>query len=277
MRGSILGRMPIADDSRAVWSLAALVLVLSACTSHPTPTTLAVRPSTAATSTITSARVTVPGVGMVIYRSVIGHSAQGRELVAFRAGPVNAHRRILVVGVIHGNETAGRAIAQDLLRTTAPGTTEVVVVPDLNPDGAARATRQNARAVDLNRNFPYRWKRLGVRGDQQYAGTGPLSEPESRAMAALIRKLRPTVSVWFHQPMGVVDESGGSVLVESRFANILGLPLRRMQRYNGSVVSWENTTYPGTTAFVVELPGHASTWFRTRALRALQDLEHQRP
>ena len=211
--------------------------------------------------------------GIVINRTVFGHSVQGRQLVAFRAGPVNAPRRILVVGVIHGNETAGQIIAQELLLTSPPGLTEVVVVPDLNPDGAARGTRQNARAVDLNRNFPYRWKSMGRRGDQQYAGTGPLSEPESRAMALLISRLRPTVSVWFHQPIGVVDQSGGSVLVERRFAKILGLPLRQLQRYNGSAASWENTTYPGTTAFVVELPARASASLRTSALRALLDLE----
>jgi hypothetical protein len=92
-------------------------------------------------------------------------------------------------------------------------------------------------------------------------------------MAALIRTFRPTVSVWFHQPVGVVDESGGSVLVESRFARILGVMLRRMPRYHGSAVSWENTTYPGTTAFVVELPRRVSASLRTKALRALQDLE----
>ena len=63
-------------------------------------------------------------------------------------------------------------------------------------------------------------------------------------MRGSIRTLRPTVSVWFHQPVGVVDESSGSVGVESRFANIAGLPLRRLQRYNGSEVSWENSIYP---------------------------------
>jgi hypothetical protein len=89
-----------------------------------------------------------------------------------------------------------------------------------------------------------RWKRVGVRGDQQYSGTAPLSEPESRATGFLIGNFRPTVSVWFHQPIGVVDESGGSALVESRFAKILCLPMRRPQRNNGSATSWANTTYP---------------------------------
>jgi len=70
-----------------------------------------------------------------------------------------------------------------------------------------------------------------------------LSEPESRAGAALIRALHPRVSAG----------------VESRFANILGLPLRAMQRYNGSVVSWQNLSYPGTTAFV-DGPQTRSWW-----------------
>lgn len=268
--------MKITDGSWVVWGLAPLVLVLGACTSLPIPTTHPQHPSTS-TATRSSAYVARAasgvGVGKSFHRSVIGRSLQGRALVVFRAGPLNAHRRILVVGVIHGNERAGQAIVQELLRTTPPTTTEVVVVPDLNPDGAARGTRQNADAVDLNRNFPYRWKSLGRRGDQQYPGTGPLSEPESRAAAALIRALHPTLSVWFHQPVGVVDESGGSVQVESRFANILGLPLRTMQRYDGSVVSWENLNYPGTTAFVVELPMRVGASLRTKALRALYDLE----
>ncbi len=259
---------------RAVWALMLLVLVLGGCTSQPTPVNPArhaARPTAAPGATTATGFAVAPTAP--IRRSVFGHSVQGRELVVFRAGPVKALRRILVVGVIHGNETAGRAIALDLLRSAPPVTTEVVVVPDLNPDGSARGTRQNAAAVDLNRNFAYRWTSLGVRGDQQYSGTGPLSEPESRAMAALIGFVHPTVSVWFHQPVGVVDESGGSVLVERRFAAILGLPLERMQRYNGSVVSWENTTYPGTTAFVVELPSRLNTSLETKVRRALLDLE----
>jgi hypothetical protein len=53
----------------------------------------------------------------------------------------------------------------------------------------------------------------------------------------------------------VVDESGGSVAIERRYARKVGLPLVRLTRYPGSVVTWENTVLPpGSTAFVVELP-----------------------
>ena len=180
---------------------------------------------------------------------------------------------MLVVGVIHGDEAAALTIASDLLLTPPPAGTEVVVVPDLNPDGVVHDTRQNAAGVDLNRNFPYRWTALGKRGDQQYSGRAALSEPESRAMAGLIEALRPTVSVWFHQPVGVVDESGGSVAVETRFSQVLGLPLRRLERYHGSATSWENVTFPATSAFVVELPRHVSEILRARTLVALKDVE----
>jgi protein MpaA len=181
--------------------------------------------------------------------------------------------RLLVVGVIHGDESAGEPISRALLqRWDAAVDGGLVVVPELNPDGVVRRTRQNSRGVDLNRNFPYAWRRLGRPGDQQYSGTGPLSEPESRAMAALIRSLRPAVTVWFHQPVGVVDESGGSVAVEARFARLLGEPLRRLTRYPGSVSSWQNASFPGTSAFVVELPRKVEAALAARALRALTDV-----
>jgi uncharacterized membrane-anchored protein len=72
--------------------------------------------------------------------------------------------------------------------------------------------------------------------------------------ASLIRRARPQISVWFHQHMDLVDESGDSAGIERRFAALVGLPLARLVRERGSVVGWENHTLPGTTAFVVELP-----------------------
>jgi protein MpaA len=66
--------------------------------------------------------------------------------------------------------------------------------------------------------------------------------------------LRPRITIWFHQPLGVVDESGGAVRIERRYAQLAHLPLRRLTRFDGSVASWENARLPGSTAFVVELP-----------------------
>ena len=84
------------------------------------------------------------------------------------------------------------------------------VVDDLNPDGVRANTRGNAHGVDLNRNFPWRWRPRTAPGTTYYAGTGPLSEPESRFARLLILKLRPDITIWFHQSETAVDSSSGS-------------------------------------------------------------------
>jgi murein peptide amidase A len=129
----------------------------------------------------------------------------------------------------------------------------VWIIPTLNPDGVAAHTRQNAHGVDLNRNFPWQWRPPDSRGYRYYSGPRALSEPESRLASDLILDLRPALSIWFHQPYGLVDASGGDVRLERRFSDFVGLPLVRLPRYPGSVTSWENHRFPGTTAFVVEL------------------------
>lgn len=206
-------------------------------------------------------------------RQLFGFSVQHRPLVVYRVGQATGPVRALVIGVIHGDEVAGEPIARMLLTKWQPSYNgALVVVPELNPDGVARHTRQNAHLVDLNRNFPYAWQRIGKPHDQQYSGTGPLSEPEATAMAALIRRLRPAITVWFHQPVDVVDLSGGSTAIEQRFAQLLSEPTKRLTTYPGSVTRWQNATFPGTTAFVVELPRTVTPSQAANALTALLDL-----
>ncbi len=78
--------------------------------------------------------------------------------MAWAYGPSAAPRKILVIGVIHGNEQAGLAITRALRRMPVPRGVQFWVLPELNPDGVAADTRQNAHGVDLNRNFPFRWR-----------------------------------------------------------------------------------------------------------------------
>jgi protein MpaA len=175
---------------------------------------------------------------------------------------------MLVVGCIHGNEPAGIAVVQRLQSVASIAGIQLWLLPDLNPDGVHAGTRQNGHGVDLNRNFPFGWQPIGARGDQQYAGGAPLSEPESRVAHGLILRLRPRVTIWFHQPLGVVDESGGDPGVERRFARWARLPLRRLPRYPGSVAGWQDQRLRGTTAFVVELPAGRLSPARTDQLAA---------
>ena len=138
---------------------------------------------------------------------VVGHSVRGRPIELVHQpgdGP-----RILVVGAIHGNETAGIAVVRALERASHPHA-DLWLVPSLNPDGVALGTRQNAHGVDLNRNFPAMWQPIGRPGSTYYSGLRPFSEPETRVARDLIRRVHPQATVWFHQHMDLVWAYGRS-------------------------------------------------------------------
>jgi murein peptide amidase A len=205
-------------------------------------------------------------------RLVIGTSVRGRPIVAWSLGSEHARRRILIIGVIHGNETAGLAITSALRRIRPPRGVQLWLVPELNPDGVAAGTRQNADGVDLNRNFPYLWKFTSE--PVYYSGPRPVSEPETRAAMRLVQRIRPAVTITYHQHMDLVDEAGGDRGVARRYAQIAGLRPTCLTFLPGEETEWSNHTFPGTTSFVVELPARpippAALARHLRAVRAIE-------
>jgi protein MpaA len=196
---------------------------------------------------------------------LLGRSVDGRAISAVEVGDPSG-TTVLVVGCVHGNEPAGIAVAQRLERLMPRGV-DLWVVRDLNPDGRAGDTRGNAHGVDLNRNFPYRWRPMSGVFE---SGPRPLSEPESRIAYRLILRIRPTVSIWFHQHRDLVWASGGKASIERRFARISGLPYHRLPALAGSAIDWQNHLLAGTTAFAAELPaGAASPAAVARYVRAV--------
>jgi protein MpaA len=187
---------------------------------------------------------------------LLGRSVQGRAINVVRIGDPAAPRKVLVVGMIHGNEPEGRKIV-DLLRTaTPPPGAELLLVSDLNPDGLQRRTRQNARGVDLNRNSSQGRRFLGGPGSRYYAGPKAFSEPETRAIRALILRVRPAATVWYHQPFGLVDrpESGDEAIARA-YARVSGLRFSPLSPRPGSMSRWENVRVRPGSSIVVELPG----------------------
>ena len=168
-------------------------------------------------------------------------------------------RTVLVVGCIHGNECAGTAVTRLLLRGPRPAAGRVLVLSDVNPDGRALGVRVNARGVDLNRNFPSEWRRRGRPGDPEYPGPRPLSEPETRFARAVVRRFRPDVSLWYHQPQRLVRAWGPSVAEARRFARRAGMRYGSIRWPAGTAPNWQNHAYPSRASFVIELaPGRLS-------------------
>jgi protein MpaA len=181
---------------------------------------------------------------------VIGHSADGRPIdLVHVAGP---GPRVLVVGCIHGNEPAGIAVVQALEHVHTKA--DLWLVPVLNPDGLAAGTRQNAHGVDLNRNFPSLWQHFGRPGSTYYSGPRPFSEPETRAARNLILRIRPQVTIWFHQHMDVVWAYGRSTAAGRRYAQLSGLPFLHRAWLAGSATNWQNHLRDGGVSLTVELP-----------------------
>jgi murein peptide amidase A len=205
-------------------------------------------------------------------RLVIGTSVEGRPIVAWTFGSDRARRKVLVVGCTHGNECAGLAIVSALRHAPVPKGVQLWLVPEMNPDGTAADTRQNAHGVDLNRNFPYRWHPIA--DPIYYSGPYPASEPETRAAMRLVRRIKPAVTIWYHQHMDLLDESGGDLGIARRYAQVAGLEATCLTFLSGTETSWSNHTFPGTTSFVVELPaGPVSPPALARHVRAVRDAE----
>jgi protein MpaA len=139
-----------------------------------------------------------------------GHSVRGRTLRAYVLG--TGTNVTLIGGGIHGNETAAPIVASKLLAELRANPDElegceVILVPNVNPDGDAAHTRENAHGVDLNRNFPYHWapKRQGVRLS---TGSAALSEPESAGLLHLLDQFHPSKVVSIHQPLNMLIAVG---------------------------------------------------------------------
>jgi murein peptide amidase A len=196
-----------------------------------------------------------PAEALQAWHGVLGPSERGRPIRVHRFGDFSSPRKILVVGCIHGDECEGIDITKRLARGPLPPGVDLWVVHNLNPDGRRLGVRQNGRGVDLNRNFGSEWMPIGSRWDPQYSGPRPWSERETRLARRLVRRVRPDVTIWYHQPQAVVRAWGGSVAKARRYTRLARAPYSSIRWLHGTAPNWQNHRYPGAASFVVELPG----------------------
>lgn len=156
---------------------------------------------------------------------------------------------MLVFAAIHGEEPETTYALSRALRHLAAPADHCAVVLAANPDGLLRGTRGNARGVDLNRNFPSRdWRPEPVTHRSTLEDPSDIrlspgahagSEPETRALLALIERLRPDAVVALHAPLACIDDANGSPLGRW-LSQRTGMPLVRDVGYPtpGSFGAW---------------------------------------
>jgi protein MpaA len=198
--------------------------------------------------------------GTVNYVCLIGHSVQGRAIVAMRQGNVNSARVLVVNGQMHGEEWPGPLTVDALRKLPIPRNADFQVwtIRTINPDGGRLGHRFTSRGIDLNGNFPLRFKRL--------PRTGPraLSEPESVAMARFLTWVQPDLLISLHGFSQAVDTTGGGVraAMARRFSSLSNItPARPVPcdgPCHGNMTDWYTaTSRVRGVAFTVEMP-HSS-------------------
>lgn len=168
-----------------------------------------------------------------------GRSVEGRPLLAKIYG--NGGPTTFLLFTFHGDERQvypiGQRLEAELDRTPELfADRRVVLVLQVNPDGWAKGTRQNANGVDLNRNYSIGWK-ANKPGSRYYSGPNALSEPETQALVTLIESFGPSQIVSVHQPFDWVDPDGEQSMPLAQAmmaANGMHLPDRPQKATPGS-------------------------------------------
>jgi hypothetical protein len=200
----------------------------------------------------------------VIGRRVLGQSVQGRDIVAYHLG--EPARRgvptVVLMSTMHGNEPDTRHILFGLKDGRPVVGVDLWIVPTYNPDGLAHGTRKNARGVDLNRNFPYKWADL----DGSYeSGPKPASEPETKAMMRFLKDMRPDYILSFHQPLRGVDTDTKRPKWARRVADKLNLPTTTLDCgsvCHGTMTMWFNHRFAGAALTVEYGPNPRRRYLR---------------
>ncbi len=189
-----------------------------------------------------------------------GRSYQGVPLAVWRP---RGDCTLLVFAGIHGEEAETTLALSRALRQLTEPSSHCAVVLAANPDGLQRGTRGNARGVDLNRNFPtVDWQPAAVTHRSTLddpsdvllsPGSEPASEPETRALIALIEELKPEAAIALHAPLACIDDDNSSPLGQW-VAKRTGLPLVQDVGYPtpGSFGTWGGER--GLTVVTYEFP-----------------------
>jgi predicted deacylase len=197
----------------------------------------------------------------------------------FGTGP---SERLIVAGMHGGDEYNTVELAEQLMAyigknpDVIPSDVTLYILHDLNPDGVARGLnylgRANANGVDLNRNWPANWQKDWPRTGcwtttYVTGGTGPASEPETKALMAFIQDHHFVDLINYHSaalgifPGGIPISSASKSLAQA-VADVTTYHYPALDTgcdYTGGMVDW--TANQGIASLDLELTNHTDTDF----------------
>jgi predicted deacylase len=255
--------------------------VQSAATHTAVPSTARIKPSQPATQIALSPAPT----SLTLFNSqrteTIGYSVEGRPLQVYTFGD-GPQERMIVAGIHGGDEWNTITLANQLIRhlnqnpELIPNDITLYILPNLNPDGEARAHnkygRLNDKGVDLNRNFPVNWQEEWDRdGCWNYlrtsGGTGPGSELETQALMNFINNHSIQALISYHSaalgvfPGGFPWEENSTRLAQS-IAEVTSYafpPIDTGCTYSGTLADYAVSL--GIAAVDLELTNHHDSDF----------------
>ena len=228
--------------------------------------------------------------------TTIGKSVNGLPLQVYRFG-TGPTERLIVAGMHGGNEYNTVELADQLIAYIGlhpeeiPSTVTLYILEDLNPDGVARAHsplgRANADGVDLNRNWPANWQKDWPRAGcwtttYVTGGSGPASEPETKALMAFILSHHFGGLINYHSAAlgifpGGIPISAASKRLAQAVADVTTYHYPALNTgcdYTGGMVDW--TANQGIPSLDVELTNHTDTDIEMN-LRVLNVLLNWKP
>jgi protein MpaA len=214
-----------------------------------------------------------------MYREVeIGRTVEGRAILALCFEPPSYARPrppAVLVGAIRGDEPLGTHCLSRLCEELVerPPGRETWIIPVLNVDGLAGGSQNNARDVDLDSNFAAAsWSAAHQPG--YHPGAAPESEPETRALAALIDQVQPHRCLVVQASYPLLRWDGAGEELAGAMAALNGYQVLTGRGWPGSFAAKYGQDR-GLEVVTLEIPlmEEAGAWQQNRAaLRHVVDL-----
>ncbi len=132
----------------------------------------------------------------------------------------NYGKKILIIGVFHGDEPQGEHFINTYVRDCTTGKNALYFIPRLNSSN----TRQNFNGVDLNRNFPTKNWVLSER-NEYFGGLRPNSEAETQFLVNLLNENRFDAIITIHSPYKTVNYDGPAKELAQEISKFVGYPV----------------------------------------------------